>query len=293
MVFVRYGTTRPDEIRLSDDRSSLYVDPTDERVYRLLVLKSWRAHYSRLQEFWRAANRRYSPTSVVDVGVNAGECLFCTRYPSDAFIVGFEANPWLQSVLERNRARHPDGERIEILSEIATDTDAQTKSFYVDRAWSGKSSVVVGVATQASAVEEVTVRTTTVDAALAGREHTLERLLFKIDVEGHEQAVLRGMTRSLERSRSAVGFMEFDESYLQRAGVDPARFLCELKQRFHVMAFVDGEQLVDLESLELEDLRTMVRDDPCHTDLVLLAGEEAERFGAWASTWPACLSARP
>lgn len=288
-VALHYGTTRPSEVRLSDGRTSLHVDPSDDRVYSLLVLRSWRPYYSRLQAFWRAASARYVPTSVVDVGVNAGECLFGTTYPPDACILGFEANPNLARLLQRNLDRHPDRDRITLVSGVASSSDGELATFYVDRVWSGKSSMVPGVATKAGSVEEVTLETTTVDTALSDANGSLDRLLFKIDVEGHERSVFLGMLRSLERSGSAVGFMEFDVAYLRRAGVDPAAFLRELEEHFRVMAFVEGERLVDVEPLGLEGLEPLVADDPCHTDLVLLAGDEAQRFGAWLATWPACL----
>ena len=285
-VLARYGTTRPSEVLLSDGCTPLLVDPGDERVYRFLVLKSWRPYYSRVQAFWRAASRRYAPTTVVDVGVNAGECLFGTRYPDDACVVGFEANPRLQPLLERNRKRHPNGDRITLVDEIASARTAQAMPFYIDEMWSGKSSVVPGVATNPDAASVVRVGVTTVDTVLSSRAASLERLLFKIDVEGHERAVLSGMLHSLERSGSAIGLMEFDEGYLQCAGVETAVFLAELQARFRVLAFDGDERLFDVD--DLTSLRRRVSDDPCHTDFVLLAGPEAERFGAWAAAWPTC-----
>jgi FkbM family methyltransferase len=53
--------------------------------------------------------------------------------------------------------------------------------------------------------------------------------LVKIDVEGHEPAVLRGMRQTLARSPNIRLFIEFFEHLLAAAGYDRQRFIAEIR----------------------------------------------------------------
>jgi FkbM family methyltransferase len=52
--------------------------------------------------------------------------------------------------------------------------------------------------------------------------------VVKIDAEGSEPLILRGMRRVIQENPGVVLLMEFAPSHLLRAGVDPATFLAEL-----------------------------------------------------------------
>jgi hypothetical protein len=53
-------------------------------------------------------------------------------------------------------------------------------------------------------------------------------LLYKIDTEGWEAQVLRGMSSTLELARWSIGIIEFDSENLERAGDDPVEVLAEI-----------------------------------------------------------------
>jgi hypothetical protein len=80
--------------------------------------------------------------------------------------------------------------------------------------------------------------------------------VVKIDAEGAEPLIWRGMGKTLRRNRRIRVFMEFAPSLLLRAGSDPAEFLEQLTadgfriQRVHD----DSGELIDA---SLEELRTV------------------------------------
>jgi len=70
--------------------------------------------------------------------------------------------------------------------------------------------------------------------------------VVKIDAEGAEPRILRGMRRMIERNPEIVIFIEFAPVHLRRAGVEPTAFLDELaSMRFSIRQVHDvtGELL--------------------------------------------------
>jgi FkbM family methyltransferase len=220
---------------------------------------------------WCRATAWLRPTLVADVGLNYGECLFSGRYPEARRIVGIEANPALLPFALKTREGHPDAARIELVNALAGAVSAGEQAFYVNREWSGGSTPVAGIAGRAPErfhVEQVpTLRVETLftDATRA------DRLLFKVDVEGYEPPVLRGMAALLEQVGCAVGYVEFDSGFLRAAGEDPAGFVDTLLERFNVYDYRHRGGLARVTSAAA--LATPGR----HTDLLLAAGLDAAR----------------
>ena len=73
--------------------------------------------------------------------------------------------------------------------------------------------------------ERLAVRTRTLDEVLAG-EPRLD--LVKIDAEGAEPGVLRGMAKLFDRHPGVRVFFEFAPEHLRRAGVDPLQWVNDL-----------------------------------------------------------------
>lgn len=73
--------------------------------------------------------------------------------------------------------------------------------------------------------ERVAVRTRTLDAVLA-EEPRLD--LVKIDAEGAEPGILRGMGKLFDRHPGVQVFFEFAPEHLRRAGVDPLQWVNDL-----------------------------------------------------------------
>jgi FkbM family methyltransferase len=72
---------------------------------------------------------------------------------------------------------------------------------------------------------EIEVTTATLDEALSAQQRVD---VVKIDAEGAEPRILRGMRRIIERNPEIVIFIEFAPVHLRRAGVEPTALLDEI-----------------------------------------------------------------
>jgi FkbM family methyltransferase len=98
--------------------------------------------------------------------------------------------------------------------------------------------------------ERVAVRTRTLDAVLA-EEPRLD--LVKIDAEGAEPGILRGMTKLFDRHPGVRVFFEFAPEHLRRAGVDPLQWVNDLTAGGFTLRRVEDVtgELLPVESEEL------------------------------------------
>jgi FkbM family methyltransferase len=237
-------------------RGRLFVSPRDNRGFQL------RRHVGVLQPLvsftWRRIIELIQPTAVIDIGANYGEVTFCARYPRLAEIYVVEPNPHLLPYLERSRAAHRDGGRIRLVDRVASDRSGDV-IFTVDEKWSGTSSAIGQIVDVAGRFKgegpdrfcELHVEAIRVDDLLAELpDDGLRSLALKIDVEGYEGRVLRGMTSVLQRAGRFVGIIEFDADNLQRAGTPPAEVLARMRALGTVAVFGPDGQLAIVESTE-------------------------------------------
>ena len=89
-------------------------------------------------------------------------------------------------------------------------------------------------------IERVPVKEIAIDDLTATFCSTPGPLIFKIDVEGYESEVLKGMTRTLAASTATFGLLEFDARRLRTAGVDARAFLRQLEGQFQAFAVSSG-----------------------------------------------------
>ena len=68
-------------------------------------------------------------------------------------------------------------------------------------------------------IEKVPVKTITVDS-LFYDGLSYETVLFKVDVEGYEAFVLKGMFEIFKNCYSAIRFIEFNSNYIEKSGVN-------------------------------------------------------------------------
>lgn len=85
-------------------------------------------------------------------------------------------------------------------------------------------------------LESVPVRATAVDAVLAN-EPRID--LVKIDAEGAEPSILRGMVQTIRRNPGILIVLEFAPVHLERAGESPELFLQEIEDLGLEIALVD------------------------------------------------------
>lgn len=269
-----YGTFRPTQLRLPYSGNTLHVDRREPRGHG--VLKHQAAGQPDSKALWRAAIRKLQPKIVVDVGLNYGEFLFDESYLPDAVLVGVEANPALRVWLEKSAADHPNRSQIQLAFALASDQAGPPKTFYVDPKSSGRSSAVLRGDT-ADNQEVYEVPTITVDSyfdQLSDEDLAARNAVFKVDVEGYEVYVLRGMRRLFAKCQGLVGIIEFNSVLLRKSGADPDEFLAELSGRFPRMLVLKNAVFRELPQPTLDAVRAACGAQDVEVDLILFSSVE-------------------
>ena len=79
----------------------------------------------------------------MDIGLNYGEVLFNTTYPSETQLaIGVEANPMLHAFLNKTHQAHPDKARIKVLNNLASHEQDNHLDFYINKKSSGRSTAL-------------------------------------------------------------------------------------------------------------------------------------------------------
>jgi FkbM family methyltransferase len=219
-------------------RGRLFVDTSDRRGRR--VRRRIGVSSSHNMELWRQIVRSGSWQTVLDIGANYGEVALSSRYPTGASIHLFEPNPYLRPYLLRSIAAHRDATRVQLHQCVVSDTQGSVK-FTIDRKWSGTSSAIgqmhdpdgIFKGPGDELFEEVELPALPIDSVLDSCR--VGNLIFKIDVEGYELRVLRGMEGTLARASCFLGVMEVNADRLAAAG-EPASDLMALLNRLGVVA---------------------------------------------------------
>lgn len=265
-IFLKYKTLNnsklPNQIVLPSS-NTIFVNSEETRGRALLISNGMTQ--KRLTNFWTNAVNEYSPDLVIDVGVNYGECIFSTNYPTHTQIYGIEANQDLFKYIHQSREVHHNKAQIKIFNVFAADKEEE-KTFYVDKHWSGTSSAAYRPAH--NMIEQTTVSSVTIDS-IVEEDVTDKNILFKVDVEGYEAFVLKGMTELIQSSASALGFIEFNSEYMGKSGVNVSDFLRFLQQHFSVYIYTKNE-LVNGSQLTRSDLHKLFGSKYVHTDMILV-----------------------
>jgi len=170
----------------------IYVDPDDQRAQALI--KAEGNFNPPTLTLWQSLIDERAWTHIVDVGANYGEMLTGVTL-ADATVIAIEPNPHLSPHLARTLLE--SGLKVEVIAAALSDR-VGTVAMRIDRTWSGMSSVVPGQSqSDGHVIETRTVAVTTLDSLIRERARGMVRLLVKLDVEGHEVAVLRGLENLL------------------------------------------------------------------------------------------------
>lgn len=286
LVRWRYGTYAPESVRLPGSPHPLFVDPLDPRAYKILVIAPLFGRVPRNLPFWREGCTRLGPSLALDIGMNFGECLFSPDYPEAMELHGFEANPRLRPYIQKSAKAHPARRQMSLHYALVAAAPGADAEFFIDRRWSGGSTAVPGLHPEdADRYEAIRVPVTSIDERLAKTKSLRpgRTLFFKIDVEGYEFHVLRGMQNTLASPRWALGLVEFDTRLLERAGVDLQEYWQFLQERFEVFAFARKGQARRVR--DWSDLAAMFRRPQLHTDLLLLRGEVDDALEQFLANW--------
>lgn len=161
---------------------------------------------------------------VVDIGAHIGiYTLYALRLLSGhGRVYSFEPTPRTFALLHDNVQVNGFLESGMIhFDRRAVSDRAGAATFTAYAANSGHNTLFAGAASG----ETLTVETVTLDEALA-QEPRID--VIKIDAEGGEPFILRGMTRILANNPEIRIFVEFGPEHLRRAGIEPLQWLEEL-----------------------------------------------------------------
>jgi len=178
-----HGVSSPFAVASNGRR--LYVLPGDARGEELA---RGGALNPQTLEVWRLLLRQSAWTHVFDIGANYGEMVLAADLPPDARCVAVEPNPAVNRMLSRSISEA--GVAVDVLPYAVSDQPGPAV-LNVDSAWSGTTSLLANPAQRPTTSVEVQCVTLASLFSTAGvTSHS--SVLLKIDVEGHEGAVLRG-----------------------------------------------------------------------------------------------------
>jgi len=196
------------------------VDPADENGRHVYIHGlDWKERLTR--HFVRLLR---PGDCVLDVGANLGYfSLVAAELVGPAGCVhAFEPAPQVLPLLQENARLNPQA-NLQVHGVAVSDCCGQTRFFAAPRGRSGYSSIR-DLGAETSVIS--TVPTITLDALLPQLPPVR---LVKIDVEGAELRVLRGMRQLIDRDRPFL-IVEVDDGFLRQLGADASRLCAFLTQ---------------------------------------------------------------
>ncbi len=206
--------------RVPFDDHVLYVDPRDDKIaLKLLAGRAWqRRQLETAIATLRVAGRLPAGGLFLDVGANIGcQTVYAMRSGAFASAIAIEPDPHNFDILKRNLAANGLEGRVEAVAAAASARRGRVLLRRHARNH-GAHSVEESFATRPAGTTDVDA--TPLDELLRHREIAPDKVgLVKIDVEGHELAVLQGMA-----GLCAAGAPLLVELTADRAGEHVAAF---------------------------------------------------------------------
>lgn len=221
------------------DLSALHLVKPRGHNFRMYVTPRYREHYEN-NSYEQFSARLVSSVLrraglFVDIGASYGfySLLAGSRYPN-LDIIAVEPTPATCEVLKRN-ANLLSQSNIEV-HQLAISDSLGIRRFNVALA---SDSCGFFNHPNVASLQSIDVETTTVDGLLKARSP--RPLVIKIDTEGNELAVLRGMAETLERFPDIKLLIEFCPGTLRAANVQP-KALLEYLDQLGFLSFILDEQ---------------------------------------------------
>lgn len=268
-LFWKFKSFNPQKVKLYNSDHSIYVNWKEPRG-RAMLLGGGKGQ-PKVKNFWRACLDKLSPDLVLDCGANYGEMLFLPTYQKHMKVVAIEADPHLDGYLRKSWADHSNKSQIEIHNALASNESNAYSKFYVKKIWSGASSAIKNPDLDPKNVEEITVPTITVDSLFSPAETKNKGLVFKIDVEGFEPFVLKGMKDLLASVDNCIGCIEFNTLFFERLNSPVEDFLKYLSDHFKIAIWVGPKKMKHIHPLTMEQLTKEFGSSDIETDFVLVS----------------------
>jgi FkbM family methyltransferase len=225
-----FGAIKPiinagDNLLISRVGDFIMAFPAEEwrlPVYQILYGQLEPGLYARMKSTIREG------MSVIDIGANVGTytLLALQSIGSSGRVISYEPTPRVFDILKNNVQINGfiESGRADLRQKAVSDGSKSRSQFFTSSNTlmnslygEDRASIPLGV---------IDVETVSLDQDLAD----LPRLdVIKIDAEGAEPMILRGMQRIIERSPGITIFIEFAPSHLKRAGVDMRAFVAEIR----------------------------------------------------------------
>lgn len=265
---IKYKTLKPEKIIINDGLF-LFADWEEPRGRAIIMCKS--QGQPNIKVFWNQTILHLRPDVVIDVGANYGEVIFNTRYPLETkYIIGIEANPNLHKYLQKSQSFHPDKDRIIILNKLAADTSDNSMDFYIDKKSSGRSSALKN--NFVKSIILVKADSIRIDNFILSITEP-KMILFKIDVEGYESFVLKGMKHLFTENIELIGCIEFNLLSLKNNKINPEEYITYLNSHFIVCIFYKNGKIERLKPLSVGLIEEKVDNKYKEIDLLLFSTE--------------------
>lgn len=191
----------------------IFINTRDFRAFRIAGM-----HGSQKStiEVWRDI-AAFRPEVAIDIGANYGEFVVAIS-DFDIPIFAIEANPYVYQYLKTTCGTLKN---VHAYSFAVSDKEGKGE-FKFNPYESGSASLVQNDSYSHMRFKKIKVRTNTLDAFISGRgEGFPKSFIAKIDVEGFEEQVLKGMAKMMECADWWYIILEFNFSAIKKGGNDP------------------------------------------------------------------------
>ena len=194
------------------------------------------------------------PLVFADIGANSGYYSLLSAAFGAKNVIAFEPADDIADLLDTNIKRSNLDQKIQ-LKRLAISSNSGTSKIYYPEASHGLIETSASLNPTFRSVHDKTaeVQVQTLDNALIGIITNNEKLLLKIDVEGHDLAVLEGATRIIAEQRPAI-IIEL------LPGVELGSFVSFLKNNKYIHYTLSCDGYLKKEPLSAENVTWLQRD---------------------------------
>jgi FkbM family methyltransferase len=210
-------------------RYLVYVDTTDVGVAPHLLLDGCWEPWITLA----VARAVHEGSRCLDLGTNHGyyALLMADAVGPEGRVLACEPNPRLAALVQRTLEVNGLGQRVDVVNRAVTDHGGDRVVLHHEAARMHNASLYVMASPE---TREIGAETVSVDELVADWPRVD---VVKVDVEGAEEALWRGMRRTLEANPEIVVLMEFNS----RRQYDARQFLERIRADGFPLRFVDAD----------------------------------------------------